>query len=110
MTESVASRRMHEVVALGRSIRQHVEKADIETAGRLAAERHRQLRDLFSNPDIEAGDESLAQWLRDILHEDQSLMQALAELRGRMELELGDSRRSLRNVRAYAAVAESQGR
>ncbi|TCO76608.1 hypothetical protein [Chromatocurvus halotolerans] len=110
MTLSVTSRRMDEVVALGRSIRQYVEEADIETAGQLAAERHQQLRDLFDDPGVEADEDSLAQWMRDILREDQSLMQALAELRSRMELELGDSRRSLRNARAYAAVAENPGR
>lgn len=109
MTPS-ASSRMDDVVTLGRVIRQHVEEADLETAGQLAAERHRQLRDLFDNPDLEAGDESMAQWLQDILREDQSLMSALAELRGRMELELGDSRRSLRTARAYASVAENHGR
>ncbi len=102
--------RMDDVVMLGRVIRQHVEDADLETAGQLAAERHRQLRALFDDPDVESGDESMAQWLRDILREDQSLMEALAELRGRMELQLGDSRRSLRNARAYAAVAENHGR
>lgn len=95
---------------LGRVIRQHVEEADLETAGQLAAERHRQLRDLFADPDVGATDESMAQWLRDILREDRSLMAALAELRGRMELQLGDSRRSLRNARAYASVAENHGR
>lgn len=105
-----ASSRMDDVVMLGRVIRQHVEDADLETAGQLAAERHRQLRDLFNDPQVEGGDEFMAQWLRDILHEDRSLMTALADLRGRMELQLGDSRRSLRNARAYAVVAENHGR
>lgn len=105
----LTSSRMDEVVLLGRVIRQHVEDADLETAGQLAAERHRQLRALFDDPELDAGDESMARWLQDILREDQSLMSALAELRGRMELELGETRRSLRTARAYAAVAESQG-
>lgn len=100
---------MNEVVVLGRLIREHVENADIETAGQLAAERHRQLRDLFADPALDTGEESMAQWLQNILREDQSLMQSLSELRGRMEVELGTSRRSLRTARAYASVAESQG-
>ena len=105
----LTSSRMDEVVLLGRVIRQHVEDADLETAGQVAAERHRQLRTLFDDPELDAADESMAQWLQDILREDQGLMGALAELRGRMELELGETRRSLRTARAYAAVAESPG-
>ncbi|MFN2329079.1 MAG: hypothetical protein ABR612_09195 [Chromatocurvus sp.] len=153
---------MDDVVTLGRVIRQHVEDADLETAGQLAAERHRQLLALFDHANVqdnleanfegnfegnlEASDEdnvegseesnvetsgetsietsdaanvkasdqtnneAMAQWLREILEEDQSLMAALAELRSRMELQLGDSRRSLRNARAYASVAENHGR
>lgn len=109
MTTSTRSR-MDDIVTLGRVIRQHVEDADLETAGQLAAERHRELRDLFDDPAVAAGDDTLAEWLRDILREDQHLMQALAELRTRMELQLGDSRRSLRNARAYVDVAEQHGR
>ncbi|MEQ9394062.1 hypothetical protein [Haliea sp.] len=104
-----ADSRMGEVVALGRVIRQHVEEADLETAGQLAAERHRQLRSLFDDPALERGDESLAYWLQEIIREDQGLVQALAELRRRMELQLGASRRSVRGAREYAAVAESPG-
>ena len=157
MTPATRSR-MDDVVTLGRVIRQHVEDADLETAGQLAAERHRQLLALFDHANVqdnleanfegnlEASDEdnvegseesnvetsgetsietsdaanvkasdqtsneAMAQWLREILEEDQSLMAALAELRSRMELQLGDSRRSLRNARAYASVAENHGR
>lgn len=104
-----ADSRMGEVVALGRVIRQHVEDADLEAAGQLAAERHRQLRDLFADPSLDTGDESLAYWLQEILREDQGLVQALAELRQRMELQLGATRRSVRGAREYAAVAESPG-
>lgn len=109
MPDSSTRSRMHDVVTLGRVIREHVENADLDTAGQLAAERHRQLRDLLDDRALISGDESMAQWLQDILREDQRLLESLAELRGRMEMELGSSRRSLRTARAYAAVAESQG-
>ena len=88
---SLNSSRMDDVVALGQVIRRHVEDAELETAGQLAAERYRQLRVLFDDPALAVGDESMAQWLQDILREDQSLMQALADLRGRMERQRGDS-------------------
>lgn len=104
-----ANNRMGEVVALGRVIRQHVEDADLEAAGQLAAERHRQLKTLFADPALDAGEESLANWMQEILREDQGLVQALAELRQRMELQLGATRRSVRGAREYAAVAESPG-
>lgn len=97
---------MEEVTVLGRMILQRVEDADLETAGQLAAERHRQLQELFADPGEEVATDSLAQWLRDILQEEHSLMAALSELRGRMEQELGTTRRSLRSARAYVAVAE----
>ncbi|PLW83980.1 hypothetical protein CWI75_01100 [Kineobactrum sediminis] len=105
---SAVTAQMSGVVALGVSIRQHIEQADLEGAGELAAERHRCLVALFDVPDT--ADESLSSWLQEILREDQSLLQALAELRGKMELELGATRRSARGAREYAAVAENRGR
>ena len=100
---------MDEIVLLGRMILEQVEEADLEAAARLAAERHRQLRDLLDDPEQAIDGEALAPWLQGILREDRALMAALSELRGSMERELGASRRSLRGARAYAAVAEGHG-
>ena len=94
---------------LGREIREHVEAADLEGAGRLAAERHRVLREVLDDPQRQLADESLARWLRDMLRGDQALLALLGELRGRLEDEFGSARRSLHRVRAYASVAESAG-
>lgn len=109
MTAAPAGGRMDEIVELGLSIRRHVEAADLETAGRLASERLQRLQALFDTPAVSDDAEQLAGWLRDILREDENLLGALAALRGRMERELGDSRRSLRTARAYATVAEGPG-
>ena len=96
------------VLALGVSIRQRIEQADLEGAGELAAERHQQLVALFSEDIPDVADESLSYWLQEILREDRGLLQALAELRGKLELELGSARRSVRSVREYAAMAEGR--
>lgn len=94
---------MNEIRQLGREIREQVQLADLETAGNLAAERHRQVVALFS--DLEGDGDMLASSIQELLDEDRQLIDLLTALRRRLEAELGSARRGARSARAYIEVA-----
>lgn len=89
---------------LNLAIREQVRQADLAGASELAARRHERLVALFANLPREIEDEALVAELHQTLSDDRRLMQDLAELRGRLEEELGSARNSTRSVRAYLEV------
>ena len=91
---------------LGREMRECVQKADLETAGELAAERHKRVVALFENGPEPAADETVAAELNQLLAEDKELLSVLAALRDELSRLLGQARIGARGVRAYMDTAE----
>ncbi len=92
--------------ALGREMRECVEKADLEGAGQLAAERHQRVVALFDDGPEPAADETVAAELTELLAADKELLGVLAALRDELERQLGQARIGARGVRAYIDTAE----
>lgn len=101
--------RMETIAALGRAIRGRVEEARLDEACRLARERHREVVALFDDPLLDRRDDALAYWLQEVVREDRALMASLAELRERMESEVGEARRAAQSARRYAETAHQGG-
>jgi hypothetical protein len=96
---------MDSIHRLGLAIREQVREAELERAGQLAAQRHRQLVAMFTELPEADGSEALVDQLRRTIEDDRHLMQELAELRTRLEDDLFTVRRSSRSARAYTEAA-----
>ena len=95
-------RRFEEVEELGRAIHACVQQAELERADDLVEQRQNCLRRLFADPELDRGESRLADWVQAMLRQDRALLDDLAKLRERMQVERGDLRKLTRSALAYA--------